>query len=132
MEYVIRHSVFKSTKIVLDTSEYNTILVDFVSNQFHCASIFGTSDDNTVEYILDTFIQSDTDIWLHLRIMNDDLLSFTVRNYGKRECTSWENIIAYMDQPNVIEYTCVSYNDASWTIQFKTSKYIFLKWKKSL
>ena len=107
----------------LDTSEYNTILFDFVSNQFHCASIFGTSDDNTEEYILDTFIQSDTDIWLHLRIMNDDLLSFTVRNYGKRECTSWESNIADMDQPNVIEYTCVSYNNASWTIQFKTSKH---------
>ena len=68
----------------LDTSEYNTILFDFISNQFHCASIFGTSDDNTVEYILDTFIQSDTDIWLHLRIMNDDLLSVTVRNYGEK------------------------------------------------
>ena len=65
-----------------------------------------------IENVLDTFIQSDTDIWLHLRIMNDDLLSVTVRNYGEKKNAHHEKIVSQMDQQNVIEYTCVSYNNA--------------------
>ena len=79
MEYVIRHSVFKSPKNCLHENVLSTFEVKAIALGmcYFCNLMI-------IENVLDTFIQSDTDIWLHLRIMNDDLLSVTVRNYGEK------------------------------------------------